>query len=85
MGTTCTVQSQRNSCKFFSESDKQKLARAISKTQVSDPGPSWPSCFQTLADIDLIFGMEVNHHVLQIDLEFRFAPSISGEITRLET
>ena len=24
---------------------KKKLARAISKNQVSDPGPSWPSCF----------------------------------------
>ena len=23
---------------------KKKLARAISKNQVSDPGPSWPSC-----------------------------------------
>ena len=32
----------RNSCKFFFESDKQKLAGVISKIQVSDPGPSWP-------------------------------------------
>ena len=24
---------------------KSKLARVISKIQVSDPGPSWPSCF----------------------------------------
>ena len=24
---------------------KKKLARAISKNQVSNPGPSWPSCF----------------------------------------
>ena len=32
--------------KFFSESDKKKLARAISKNQVSDPGPSWPSCLK---------------------------------------
>ena len=23
----------------------KKMARVISKTQVSDPGPSWPSCF----------------------------------------
>ena len=23
----------------------KKMARAISKTQMSDPGPSWPSCF----------------------------------------
>ena len=43
----------RNSCKFFSENDKKKkkkkkLARAISKNQVSDPGPSWPSCMNEL-------------------------------------
>ena len=44
MEASCTVQTLRNSCKFFSESDKKKLARAISKNQVSDPGPSWPSC-----------------------------------------
>ena len=35
----------RNSCKFFTESDKKKLAMVISKIQVSDLGPSWPSCF----------------------------------------
>ena len=52
MEASCTVQTLRNSCKFFFESDKKKLARAISKNQVSDPrpswpiqGPSWPSCF----------------------------------------
>ena len=46
MEASCTVQTKRNSCKFFSESDNKKiLARAISKNQVSDPGPSWPSCF----------------------------------------
>ena len=49
MGATCTVQTYRNSCKFFSESDKKKkkkkkLAKVISKIQVSYPGPSWPSC-----------------------------------------
>ena len=46
MEASCTVQTKRNSCKFFSESDqkKKKMARAISKNQVSDPGPSWPSC-----------------------------------------
>ena len=33
--------------KFFSESDKKKLARAISKNQVSDPGPSWLSCLNS--------------------------------------
>ena len=39
---------KENSCKFFSETENdkiKKLARAISKNQVSDPGPSWPSCF----------------------------------------
>ena len=36
-----------------------------------------------LADIDLIFGMEVNLHVLQIKFEFRYAPLIFGEITGL--
>ena len=45
MGATCSVQTYRNSCKFFSESDKKKLAMVISKIQVSDSGPSWPSCF----------------------------------------
>ena len=25
------------------------MARVISKTQVSDPGPSWPSCFVFLS------------------------------------
>ena len=29
---------------FSLKATKKKLARAISKTQVSDPGPSWPSC-----------------------------------------
>ena len=43
MGATCTVQTLRNSCKFFSESDK-KMVTVISKIQVSDPGPSWPTC-----------------------------------------
>ena len=37
----------KNSCKFFSENNKEKMARTISKNQVSDPGPSWPSCFVT--------------------------------------
>ena len=35
--------------------------------------------------MDLSFGMEVNHHVLQIKLEFCYAPLIFGEITGLET
>ena len=28
----------------FLKATKKKLARAMSKNQVSDPGPSWPSC-----------------------------------------
>ena len=44
MEASCTVQTLRSSCKFFSESDKKELAKAISKNQMSDPGPSWPSC-----------------------------------------
>ena len=39
MEASCTVQTLRNSCKFFSESDQKKLARAILKNQLSDPGP----------------------------------------------
>ena len=35
---------------------------------------------QTLADYDLIFGMLVNHHELQIEFEFSYAPFIFGEI-----
>ena len=34
----------RNSCKFFSASDKKKIATVLFKIQVSDAGPSWPSC-----------------------------------------
>ena len=53
MEASCTVQTLRNSCKFLSESDKKKLARAISKNQVSDPGPSWPSCHPLSFMIDV--------------------------------
>ena len=45
MGATCTVRTNRNSCKFFSESDQKKWLWLSKKVQVSDPGPSWPSCF----------------------------------------
>ena len=31
----------------------KKMARVISKVQVSDPGPSWPSCFIILFMINL--------------------------------
>ena len=44
MEASCIVQRQRNSCKLLSENDKKKMARAISKNQVSDTEPSWPSC-----------------------------------------
>ena len=27
------------------KTNKKKMARAISKNQVSNPGPSWPSCY----------------------------------------
>ena len=36
-----------------------------------------------LADIDVIFGMEVNHNVLQIEFEFSYALLIFGQITGL--
>ena len=36
-----------------------------------------------LADIDLIFGMEVTHHVLQIEFEFCYPPLVFGKITGL--
>ena len=55
MEASCTVQTKRNSCKFFSENDtkkKKKMARAISKNQVSDLGPSWPSCQFLFAKFD---------------------------------
>ena len=60
MGVTCTVPTQRNSCKF-SESDKKKkrkMAMVHPKIQVSGPGPSWPSCtaivFEVCRYVDLI-------------------------------
>ena len=31
---------------------KKKMARVISKTPVSDPGPSWPSCEKLFAKFD---------------------------------
>ena len=30
--------------KFFSKTDQKKMAMVLSKIQVSDPGPFWPSC-----------------------------------------
>ena len=46
---------------------KTKLARAISKNQVSDPGPSWPSCFKRakmtkLAEISRVINTFVDDH-----------------------
>ena len=60
---------KKNSCKFFSENDKKKkekkkkkkkkkMARAISKNQVSDPGPSWPSCLNLFPIYLLCFWQE---------------------------
>ena len=33
----------------------KKMARVISKIQVSDPGPSWPSCFPPQGSVALVF------------------------------
>ena len=43
--------------KFLSERDKKKkkMARVISKTQVSDPGPSWPSCSHLFDLLQMFF------------------------------
>ena len=38
-----------------SENDKKKMARAISKNQMSDPGPSWPSCLKSYSYISPLF------------------------------
>ena len=61
MEASCTVQTlyrQRNSCKFFSESDKKKKKKKkrIGKNPVSDPGPSWPSC--SFKGIFVFFNMQ---------------------------
>ena len=53
----------------------------LSKFQWSNSFPHF--FFSTLANIDLVFGMEVSLHVLQIEFDFRYAPSIFGEITDL--
>ena len=65
MEASCTVQTLRNSCKFFSESDKKNLAKAISKNQVSDPGPSWPSCLTELMPMYPIQQNTIAKHGLQ--------------------
>ena len=70
MEASCTVQTQRNSCKFFSENDNKKTARAITKNQVSDPGPSWPSCLKVG-----FFKKEARrgqHHYFQIVYSLKF-------------
>ena len=36
---------------------KEKLAKVISKIQVSDPGPSWPSCLKILWEKDKLLEM----------------------------
>ena len=40
---------------------KKKTGKAISKNQVSDPGPSWPSCF--------VFGQVL--HFVELNLDYR--------------
>ena len=44
----------------------------LSKFQRSNSFPDF--LLKTLADIDLISGMEVNHHDLQIEFEFHYPP-----------
>ena len=49
MGATCTIQTQRNSCKFVSKSDqKKRFGYGHLIIQVSDPVPSLPSCLISL-------------------------------------
>ena len=43
MGATCSAQTKEILVNSFRKGQK-KMARVISKTQVSNPGPSWPSC-----------------------------------------
>ena len=38
----------------------KQMARAISKNQVSDPGPPWPSCFFRKASLKLLTGFLSN-------------------------
>ena len=47
--------SNRNSCKFFSERDQKNLAMVILKIQVSDTGPSWPSCLKASLAASALF------------------------------
>ena len=48
MGATCTVQHKEILVNSFLKVTKKKQAREISNIQVSDPGPSWPSCLDRL-------------------------------------
>ena len=48
MGATCTVQTIEilvNSSLKATIKKNKKMAMVISEIQVSNPGPSWPSCF----------------------------------------
>ena len=54
------------------------MARAVSKNQVSDPGPSWPSCYR----VENIVGKEENagyQHCLLFPQCFQKA-SFSGSL-----
>ena len=63
MGATCTVQTYRDSCEFFSKSDKKKLAMVISKIQVSDPWPFWPSCCEPFSLSQVL--SDINHKLIK--------------------
>ena len=39
-GASCTIQTLRNYCKFFYESNKKQLAMVLSEIQMNDLGPS---------------------------------------------
>ena len=55
----------------------------VSKFQRSNSFQDFFPKHLQIADIDLIFGMEITFHVLQIEFEFRYAPSIFGQIAGL--
>ena len=46
----------------FLKATKKKMARAISKNQVSDPGPSWPSCLTHYHTIPPFDALKINSY-----------------------
>ena len=46
---------------------KKRMARAISKNQVSDPGPSWPSCSR-IPTISVFDAMQLYPFQIQVPL-----------------